>query len=182
MMISIFTNPASRSIPDARAYTAAVLNLLGKQDPMHVLRETPAVLRSALVGLSGTQLAQPEAAGKWSIRQVLQHLADSELVWAYRLRLVLAQDRPPLTGYDQDAWAHRLHYDEADVATAVDEFGALRRANLRLLARASPDDLARVGVHAERGEESVGHMVRLYAGHDLLHLAQVARVREAVTA
>jgi hypothetical protein len=180
--MSVFTNPASRSIDDAHAYTAAVLNLLGDRDPMRVLHDTPGAVRDALVGLSDLQTGLPEAPGKWSIRHVVQHLADSELVWGYRLRLVLAQDRPPLTGYDQDSWAQRLHYDEVSVGDALEDFAVLRRGNLRLLVRASPDDLARVGVHAERGEESVAHMVRLYAGHDLLHLAQLERIRRSVAA
>ena len=181
LTVSIFTNPAERSIEDAHAYTAAILNLLGDRDPMPVLRQTLEALRSAIDGMTDTEMVRPELPGKWSVRHVLQHLADSELVWAYRLRLVLAQERPPLTGYDQDAWAKRLHYDEASAESALDEFGVLRRANLRLLARASAADLARVGVHAERGEESVGHMIRLYAGHDLLHLAQVDRIRRTIS-
>jgi hypothetical protein len=93
---------------------------------------------------------------------------------------VLAQDRPILTGYDQDRWADRLRYDQAEVDVSVEEFSVLRRSNLGLIAAASPDDLERVGVHAERGEESVAHMIRLYAGHDLLHLRQLARIRHAI--
>jgi len=85
-----------------------------------------------------------------------------------------------LTGYDQDLWAERLGYDETDADQALEDFGALRRANLRLLARASDEDLKRVGVHAERGAESVEHMIRLYAGHDLMHLEQLARIRRAI--
>jgi hypothetical protein len=112
--------------------------------------------------------------------QVLQHLADSELVWGYRLRMVLAHDRPAITGYDQDLWATRLHYEAADPRQALEEFSMLRGANLRVLARASASDLARVGLHAERGEESVAHMIRLYAGHDVLHLEQMARIRRAI--
>ena len=89
---------------------------------------------------------------------MLQHLADSDLVWGWRVRLILAQDRPTITGYDQDLWAERLRYDEADPAESLETFGVLRRGNLRLIERASPADLARVGVHAERGEESVGQL------------------------
>ena len=95
--------------------------------------------------------------------------------------MVLAHDRPTITGYDQDLWAARLRYDEADPEQAIHEFSVLRQANLRLLARASASDLMRVGVHAERGEESVAHMIRLYAGHDVLHLRQIERVRQAIT-
>jgi hypothetical protein len=96
--------------------------------------------------------------------------------------MVLAHDRPAITGYDQDLWATRLRYEDADPRQAIQEFSVLRQANLRLLARASASDLARVGLHAERGEESVAHMIRLYAGHDLLHLAQLARIRKAISA
>lgn len=179
--MSVFSNPASRSIEHAKAYTAAVLDLLGSLNPVDVLKETPVALGRALAGLSDSQIVEPEAKGRWSVRHVVQHLADSELVWGYRLRMVLAENRPPLTGYDQDLWAERLHYEGADVENALGDFAVLRAANLRLLASASADDLERVGVHAERGEESVGRMIRLYAGHDLLHLRQLDRIRQAVT-
>ena len=94
--------------------------------------------------------------------------------------LILAQDRPPLTGYDQDRWAERLHYELDDPSEALERFAVIRRANLRLLERASPADLKRVGVHVERGEESLEHICRLSAGHDRLHLRQIDRVRRAV--
>ena len=178
--MSVFTNPASRSIEQAHAYTAAVLGLLGSNDPMSVLGTTADGLRRAVEDLTEHQLSQPEAPGKWSIRHVVCHLADADLVWGYRLRMVLAQDRPILTGFDQDRWAERLRYDQAPVEMALEEFRVLRRSNLRLIAAASPDDLRRVGVHAERGEESVAHMIRLYAGHDLLHLRQLTRIRQAI--
>jgi hypothetical protein len=179
--MSVFTNSASRSAEQAKSYTSAVLELLGDRKPLEVLEDTANALRRAIDGLSQNQIAEPEMPGKWSVRHVLQHLADSELVWGYRLRMVLAHDRPAITGYDQDLWAERLRYDEADPEQALHDFAALRRANLRLLRGASREDLKRIGVHAERGEESVEHMIRLYAGHDLLHLQQIDRVRRAVT-
>lgn len=177
--MSVFTNPANASREQAAAYIRAVLDLLGDSDPLDVLRATPDALAAWAGRLTPEELARPEAPGKWSVRQVLRHLADSEIVWAWRLRLTLAQDRPPLTGYDQDAWADRLGYADADVTGSLDEFATLRRGNLRLIERVSPADLERVAVHAERGEESVTHMIRLYAGHDLLHLRQIRRIREA---
>jgi hypothetical protein len=94
--------------------------------------------------------------------------------------MILAQDRPPLAGYDQDRWASRLRYDGADVREALDRFTVLRRANVRLWQDLSPADLARVGVHGERGEESLEQLRRLYAGHDVLHLRQLLRIRAAV--
>ena len=174
--MSVFTNPARGSIENARTYVAAVLDLVGNRDPLDVLRATPAALERTVNTLSPEQIRKPEAPGKWAIRDVLQHIADSELVWAYRVRLVLAQERPALTGYDQDLWSQRLAYDKANPREAIDEFQILRRANLRLIERASPADLKRVGVHAERGDESLEHMIRLYAGHDLLHLRQIERI------
>jgi DinB superfamily len=179
--MSVFTNPASSSAEQAKAYTTALLDLLGAKNPVEVLEHTPADLRDAVDGLSQQQMGEPEAPGKWSVRQVLRHLADSELVWGYRLRMVLAHDRPRLTGYDQDLWVERLRYDEADVEQSLQDFTLLRSANLRLLAAASAEDLRRVGIHAERGEESVEHMIRLNAAHDLLHSRQLARIRRALT-
>ena len=180
--MSVFTNTASRSVEQARAYTAAILDLLGTREPLPVLRETPDAVRRIVAAVSEAHLSQPEAPGKWSMRHVVVHLSDGDLVWGYRLRMVLAQDRPALTGYDQDLWADRLRYDEAPIAQTLDEFTVLRRSNLRLVSGASAADLERVGVHSERGEESVAHMISMYAGHDLLHLAQLERIRRAVLA
>ena len=106
--MSVFSNPASRSAADASAYIEALLGLLGPSDPLEVLEKTPAALRTSREGLSEREVAMAEAPGKWSVRHVLRHMADSEVVWGWRLRLVLAQDRPVLTGYDQDLWADRL--------------------------------------------------------------------------
>jgi uncharacterized damage-inducible protein DinB len=178
--MSVFTNPAGTGADQAGSYVQAVLDLLGSRDPIDVLHATSEEARRVVEGLSDAETARPEADGKWSIRQVLRHLADSEIVWAWRLRMVLGQDRPALVGYDQDAWAERLGYADANPEDALAELAVLRRGNLWLLERASEDDLRRVGMHAERGEESVGHMVALYAGHDLVHLRQLRRIRARV--
>ena len=178
--MSVFSN---RTIdpPEERAkYSAAILGLLGDRDPLSILRGTPAAAAQAVVGLTAAQLKTPEAPGRWSIGAVLQHLADSDLVWGWRMRLILAQDRPPITGYDQDLWADRLNYADADAREALETLRVLRRNNLQLIERASPGDLTRVGVHSERGEESAGYLIGLYAGHDLFHLRQLERIRSAL--
>ena len=178
--MSVYTNPANAAADQATAYVSAILELLGEREPLTVLREMPSSLSRAISGLSPKQLRTPERPGKWSIAQVLQHLADSEIVMGWRYRLIIAQDRPPLTGYDQDLWADRLHYEQANPLEALELFGVLRRANLRVLERLTPADLLRVGLHTERGEESIGHLLKLEAGHDLLHLRQIDRIHQAV--
>jgi hypothetical protein len=178
--MSVFSNRSGDPPQERAKYSAAVLGLVGGREPLSVLRETPEAAARATEGLSGAQLRQPEGPGKWSIAQVLQHLADSDLVWGWRMRLILAQDRPVLTGYDQDLWAERLHYADADPAHALETLRVLRRGNLALIERATPADLERVGVHSERGDESAGYLIGLYAGHDLLHLRQIERIRGRV--
>jgi hypothetical protein len=177
--MSVFTNPASSAADQAQAYVDAVLGLLGDRNPLDVMRQTPAALARVLE-FPISLLNRSEAPGKWSINQVLQHLADSELVGGYRFRMVLAHDRPELQGYDQDLWAERLGYRDLDPKEAVVRFTALRGANVRLLERLTAADLQRVGLHRERGEESLDRLMRLYAGHDLLHLRQLERIERAV--
>lgn len=178
--MSVLSNPASSSPAEVSAYVAGLLELLGDHDPVEILGRTPTALRQLLVTVPANVAATPEAPGKWSIGEVVQHLADSELVGGFRLRMVLAHDRPMLAGYDQDLWASRLGYREVRVEDAVAQFVSLRRANLVLWQRLSSVDLARIGRHAERGEESLAQMRRLYAGHDLLHLQQLRRIRAAL--
>ncbi len=174
--MSVFSNPANGAAEHAPRYIRAVLDLLGTRDPLEVLWETPFILATVLEESSGPEISRPEAPGKWSVGQVLAHLADSELVWGYRLRRVLAEDRPVLHGYDQDLWADRLDYSTADPAASLERFTVLRESHLTLLEGLSPADGQRAGVHPERGEETVTHMLRLYAGHDLVHLRQVTRI------
>jgi hypothetical protein len=179
--MSIYSNPASSTPEEIDAYVAGLLGLLGDQDPVRVLAGTPDALEHLLDRVPKAMAVRAEAPGKWSIRDVVQHLADSELVGGFRLRMVLAHDRPKLTGYDQDLWADRLDYGNVDVRDALAQFTALRKANARIWARLTPADLLRIGIHGERGEESLERMRRLYAGHDILHLRQLERIRSAVS-
>jgi hypothetical protein len=163
---------------DPTDYIRSLLDLLGDRDPLAVLAATPAELRRVLEPVAEAELRRPEAPGKWSLIEVAAHLADSEVVFSWRLRHALADESPTLTGYDQNAWAGRFAYAEADRAECLTRFEVLRGANLRLLRGATPADWERVCVHSERGEESVRHLTKLYAAHDLVHLRQIERIRK----
>jgi hypothetical protein len=128
--MSVFSN-TSKDAPEERAkYGAAVLGLVGDRNALDVLRDTPAAARRSIAGLTPAQLRAPESAGKWSIAQVLRHLADSDVVWGWRMRLILSQDRPVITGFDQDLWAERLDYANADPDESLKTYAVLRRDNL----------------------------------------------------
>ncbi len=179
MATSLFTNPASRAPGGSAEYVRAVLALLGDSDPRDVLNGTAGMLRATVEGVPHEHLRIPESDDKWSVADVVQHLADSEIVWTWRLRLVLAEEQPQLTGYDQDAWARSFGRRPVNINRVITLFETVRNANLDLLDGLEEQDFDRVGVHVERGEESVRHMIRLYAGHDLVHLQQIRRILNA---
>jgi DinB family protein len=171
-----FSNPAGGAAAAAPTYVRALLDLLGSRNPMQVMDETLPWLERRIGGLSDVVLRQPEAPGKWSVVEVIQHLADSDLVAGYRTRMVLSEDRPALPGYDQDRWAGEFHYRDVGLQQALDQLRGLRTANLHLWTRLNPAQLERVGIHSERGAESVGFLLRLMGAHDLVHRRQIDRI------
>ncbi len=175
-----FSNPPRYSAETASAYVAALIELLGNRDPMDVMAATPEGVRLAVAGLSREDIRKPEAENKWSVLQAVQHLADSELVYGYRMRLIVAEDQPGIPGYDQNAWATKLLYNNADIEHALADLAAMRSMNLRWLNGLADEALGRWGLHSERGQESVRHIVKLLAAHDLVHLNQITRIKAAV--
>jgi hypothetical protein len=153
------------------------LEALGGDDPVAAMAEAPDRLRRALRGLTEKQLGTKPAPGKWSIREIVAHLADGEVVLGCRYRFVAAMDRPPLPGFDQDAFVANLGVGKAATADLVDDFAMARAVNVGLLERIGESAWKRVGLHAERGEESLGGMVTMYAGHDRIHLEQIETIR-----
>jgi len=155
---------------------------LAGADPIESQRKAPKRLRKLIKGLSHKQLAKRPGDGKWSIKEVLAHLADGEFVIGTRLRFVAAMDRPTIIGYDQDAFMANLRYDDLEVYDLLAAFTTLRAINVALVERLPDEAFARTGMHNERGEESLSTMVHMYAGHDRIHEEQIARIREVVTA
>lgn len=161
----------------ADAYVKRMIsNVIGK-DPLDVLRKTPKRLKRLVRGLKKKQLYMQPAPGKWSIAQIVHHLADTEIVLAFRLRMVLAQPGTPLQAMDQDKWAVGLHYDRADVDEQIELFSTLRRNHLHLWDSLSADDWQKFGIHEERGKETVERITQHFAGHDINHLNQIVAIR-----
>ena len=140
-------------VQDPQGYQRHLLELLGEDDPAEVQSATPSAFR-ALVADAGDDLYRRPAPREWSVFGCLAHLADAELVMSTRYRFVLAQDEPPLIGYDQDGWVDTLHPDGGSAAALLDLFEALRVANLELWASTDDEQRARVGMHAERGRRA----------------------------
>jgi hypothetical protein len=170
------------SAEEAEAYRRPVLDALGPDDPFEVQAGEVDLWRR-LLEAAGANLRTPPAVGDWSVIECLGHMVDSELVSSARYRWVLAEDEPPLQGYDQEAWTVRFAHAHDDPALLLDLLCALRNANLALWNRASSADRARTGIHAERGPESFELLFRLQAGHGRVHRAQaeqaIANVRRA---
>ena len=178
-----FSNPAgAAAAATATTYVRALLEVLGSRDPVEVLDQLLPWLSERIRGLDDSTLRRLEAPGKWSVIEVIQHLADSDLVFSYRLKMMLTEDRPAIQGYDQDRWAGVLRYREVPLELALDQLRGVRAANLHVLRALSPSQLERVGLHTERGPESAGFLLRLMGGHDLVHRRQIDRILSTVSA
>lgn len=173
---------AVRAAAMAREASSTMVELAGDAHPLHVLQATPSELATLVGGLSDAAARRPESPGKWSILQVVQHLADSEVVDAWRYRQTIAQQDALLSPYDQDKWLSRVWSPDTTVQTALEEFQAMRASNLRVLRELPESAWESSAVHAERGRESLRLMARIAAGHDLQHMRQIERIRRAVAA
>ena len=157
------------------SYTEGLIRLVGERSPLKVLADTPSRLEDLYWELKDKKLSNSYGEGKWTARQILAHLTDSESTYGFRVRLALAQDHPTIQPYDQDAWVN-LYRQGIDASLAVEVFRSLRTWNLALFRTLTAEQLSRGAFHPERGEEPVAMMIALLAGHDLNHLAQLERI------
>jgi DinB superfamily len=162
-------------VTDFELYRQEILAALAGDDPVAVLRSTLDEVPRLVAAASTEQLQRSPAPGEWSPAQVLNHLADSDLVTGTRIRMIVTQDRPTIVGYDQDAWTARFGSLDATPQETVERWLALRRGNLRVYESLAPADWDRVGLHTERGAESARLTLQLQAGHDRVHLDQFRR-------
>src|SRR5215831_9596900 len=147
---------------------------LGDRDPLAVIRATAEQLRKHVAALGAGGLERKPAPDKWNAREILCHLADCEVVFAFRLRQVLAQDYHVIQPFDQESWAE--HYGAYDAKAALDVFTAVRQWNLRFIEGVPPELFSKKLTHPERGEMTFGTVVETMAGHDLNHLGQIERI------
>jgi hypothetical protein len=159
-------------------YTARIERYLGKDDPLDVMRSTPAALRRAVRGAPGSRLAARPAPGKWSAAEILAHLADTDLLWGYRMRKILETTGSRLEWVEQDQWCRKLRYAAVRPAASLAAFEGLRRWNLALLDRLPPTRRRAWGAHSSFGRLSVSRIVRMLAGHDRNHLRQLRAIAE----
>jgi len=151
-------------------------------DPLTLMTATPKRLQALVKGLTPAQLKKRVNPDKWSIHEILQHLADCELMFASRCRLIAFEDHPHLAPFDQDRWAIGKAREKESAADALDRFNTLRRTQI-LLYKSSPEDaFARTGNHPERGEVSLQITFETCGGHDVNHLRQIEGLRAALAA
>lgn len=134
----------------------------------------------SLEGFPEESLSAHPLPGKWSAREIVHHLADSEMTSALRLRQLLDEENPVIHGYDQDNRAARLKYNERDIAPAFDALRGARATTVQLLALMTEDDWKREGTHTESGRYTVEDWLRIYAAHAHNHAAQIRRLKEVI--
>jgi hypothetical protein len=157
-------------------YTKRLLSYGEGKDPLRLQQAAPKKLAALIRGKTRKQLSRRPAPDTWSIAEILAHLADAELATSWRLRQVLSNNAIPIQAYDQDLWARTFNYGRRDPRQSLNNFRALREANLALLKSVPRKLWDNYGVHQERGNESVSHVMRMVAGHDLNHLWQVEAI------
>ena len=148
----------------------------GGESPVKIQATTAKKLAKLIKGVPAGKLKKRPAPDKWSVQEILAHLADTEIVGSWRMRAILGAPGTPIQAFDQDAWVTATHYSKRDPRVSVEQFRVLREANLAMYKSLQPEQWKHHGIHSERGEETIQHIVRMFAGHDLNHIAQIEAI------
>jgi hypothetical protein len=150
---------------------------------LEVAERSPERIAATLIGLSKDVLNYKPAPDKWSMLEILAHLADTEIVYGYRIRQIIADKEPTLAPIDQDAWARHLGYNEVQVPEMIALYSLTRRANLRVLRRVRPEELEKSGFHPEYNRQvKLSELVERMAAHGSSHLQQIERLKQQARA
>jgi hypothetical protein len=157
-------------------YTQRVVGYIEGKQPLAVQAATAKKLERLIKGVPTSKLRKRPAPEKWSVSEILAHLADAEIVGGFRMRLILGAPGTPVAAFDQDSWVTSGHYEKRDPRKSAEQFRVLREANLALLKSLTPEQWKHYGMHSERGQETIEHIVRMFAGHDINHMQQIERI------
>lgn len=157
----------------AAEYRDRIFHTLGSRPPLEVLPETPALLRDWMTAHDISKWNTPSGSDEWTPAQVLAHLSEGELVFAYRLRMIARSSGTNIQAFDQDVWMQDSNYLAGNPSLALQTFEAVRQANLAYIHSLNENVYNNYGIHSERGKETVADLLRMYAGHDLNHLRQI---------
>jgi DinB family protein len=157
----------------AQQYIQRILGHVEGEDAIKVQKATAAKLKRAIHGLTPKQLKWKPEPGKWSIAEILAHLADAEIVASWRMRVIIGASGTTIQPFDQDVWASVFQYGQRDAKQSVEVFRVLRENNLAMLKALPKETWENYGMHLERGKESIAHLTRMFAGHDTNHLRQI---------
>lgn len=160
----------------AEQYIHRILGYVEGQDAIKVQRATASKLKKLTQGLTPKQLKWRPEPAKWSIAEIIAHLADAEVVASWRMRSVIGENGITIQPFDQDAWASVFEYQKRDAKRSLELFRVLRENNLAMLGEIPRDTWEHYGMHLERGKESIAHLARMFAGHDTNHLLQIERI------
>jgi hypothetical protein len=163
----------------AQEYTQRLLSYGEGKEPLRLQQAAPRKLAGLIKGKNSKQLMRRPAPDKWSVAEIAAHLADAELAISWRLRQILANNAISIQAYDQDAWARTFNYAKRDPRESLANYRTLREANVALLKSVPRKLWDNYGIHQERGNESVSHVVKMVAGHDLNHLQQIEKILKA---
>jgi len=165
----------------AQEYTARLLGYVEGEKPLKVLSSTPKRIKKLIKGLKKKSLYKKPSPGKWSIAEITAHLAETELVMGWRYRSIAGKNEIRIQSFEQDDWAANSKYAETDFPGMIEMFGVLRKANLNFIAGLPKGKLENFGIHDERGKETIAHIIRLEAGHDVNHLRQIEAMVSSIT-
>jgi uncharacterized damage-inducible protein DinB len=160
----------------AEQYKSRLAAYAEGKDAIEMQRQAPRTLAQLIEGVAKATLSLRPAPGRWSVTEILAHMAEDELSSTWRYRQILEHDDPELLGFDQEMWARLGDYASWKPQEALEMFRLLREANLRMFAKLTPEQWQRNGLHAQRGKLTVQELCRHMATHDINHIDQIRRI------
>ncbi len=157
-------------------YIRRIRSLMAGKNAMDVLAAAPRQIAGLIKGVSKRKLASRAEPKAWSVSEILAHLADTEIVQSFRLRMILGSNKTPIQSFDQDVWSKISDYSGHDPALSFEAYRVNRERNLRLLKSLRRSMWNRYGIHSERGKETVTRVTEMMAGHDINHVTQIRRL------